>query len=202
MTEKTDRFDSDGARNGIKLLESAIETMEFSPPEGRQLFQERAAHALTTICDAIGANPPMPSHADAAHGEALRPAGMPTDVWRSVRVTACAKAAHEANRFYCEAIGDLSQVPWNQAPEWQTSSAINGVEGVLRGANAGASHLSWQLEKIAAGWKYGPVKDPVAKTHPCLVHFTELPPAQQAKDHLFVATVHAMAMALGLTVTP
>lgn len=34
-------------------------------------------------------------------------------------IEACAHAAHEANRAYCAAIGDLSQVAWECAPEWQ-----------------------------------------------------------------------------------
>jgi hypothetical protein len=55
-------LDSEKARQGIRMLESAIETMEFSPERGgRCLFQERASEALSVICDAIGANRPSPS---------------------------------------------------------------------------------------------------------------------------------------------
>jgi len=31
----------------------------------------------------------------------------------------CAEAAHEMNRIYCEAHGDISQPRWADAPEWQ-----------------------------------------------------------------------------------
>jgi hypothetical protein len=56
-----------------------------------------------------------------------------------------------------------------------------------------ASHESWMAEKVAAGWVYGPTKDPVAKTHPCIVAYSELPPEQRAKDHLFGAIVRSLA---------
>lgn len=109
----------------------------------------------------------------------------------------CAMAAHEANRTYCRALGDLTQVPWDDAPEWQQTSALCGVDGVFAGNGPGASHESWLAEKVATGWTFGPVKDAEKKEHPCMVPFTELPFDQQQKDHIFVQTVHTMAAALG-----
>lgn len=109
---------------------------------------------------------------------------------------ACARAAHEVNRAYCIALGDLSQPSWDTAPDWQRSSAINGVSGVLAGNGPEQSHESWLAEKAATGWKYGPVKDPEKKEHPCFVPYAELPPGQQHKDALFIAAVRAMAEAL------
>lgn len=114
----------------------------------------------------------------------------------NVSILACARAAHEANRAYCLALGDLSQPPWDDAPEWQRSSAVNGVRGVLAGNSPEQSHESWLAEKAATGWTYGPVKDAAAKTHPCFVPYAELPEAQQAKDAVYVAVVRAMAHAL------
>lgn len=49
------------------------------------------------------------------------------------------------------------------------------------------------FREIADGWEYGPVKDPEAKEHPCLVPFSDLPREQQAKDFLFRAVVRALA---------
>lgn len=104
-----------------------------------------------------------------------------------------ARVAHEVNRAYCAAIGDDSQPTWAEAPEWQRSSAIEGVR-FHTSADHGpeASHESWMRQKLAEGWKYGPVKDPEAKTHPCIVPFNELSDKQQAKDFLFRAVVHAL----------
>ncbi len=103
--------------------------------------------------------------------------------------------AHEVNRAYCEAMGDHSQPPWKDAPEWQRSSAVNGVKLHLGDPDAGpqASHEAWMAEKVATGWKYGPVKNPEAKEHPCMVPFDQLPREQQAKDYLFRGVVLTLA---------
>lgn len=105
-----------------------------------------------------------------------------------------AKVCHEANKALCEAQGDISQVPWVDAPMWQRESAINGVNFNLNNpdAPASASHDNWLEEKKKDGWKYGPVKDAEKKEHPCYVPYNELPVDQQAKDHLFKAIVTAL----------
>jgi len=112
------------------------------------------------------------------------------------KILACAKVAHEANRIYCEAIGDTSQVPFDQAPDWQKQSAIDGVRVALTGATPEKQHEAWCSNKRAAGWTYGEVKDAEAKTHPCLVPYTDLPAEQRAKDALYGAVVRAMHAAL------
>lgn len=100
-----------------------------------------------------------------------------------------AKICHEVNRAYCQAIGDMSQVPWDDAPQWQKDSAIMGVKLHINDHSAGpqASHESWMAQKISEGWKYGPVKNPEIKEHPCMVEFSKLPVEQQAKDYIFRA---------------
>lgn len=105
-----------------------------------------------------------------------------------------ARVCHEVNRAYCAALGDLSQPRWEDAPEWQRASALNGALLHMGDPHAGpeASHKAWMAEKLAAGWVWGEVKDPDAKTHPCLVPFSDLPREQQAKDFLFRAVVHAL----------
>jgi len=112
-------------------------------------------------------------------------------------VEAAARAAHEVNRAYCIALGDMSHLDWDNAPEWQKTSARNGVEGVLRGNDPERSHASWFREKILTGWKYGPVKDPEKKEHPCMVLYQELPDAQKKKDSIYVHVVALIAGALG-----
>jgi hypothetical protein len=102
-----------------------------------------------------------------------------------------ARAAHEANRAWCLLHNDTSQPAWEDAPEWQRASAINGVHGVAAGNTPRQSHEAWLAEKAASGWKYGPVKDPEKKEHPCFVPYDDLPTEQQAKDLIFVAVVNA-----------
>lgn len=109
-------------------------------------------------------------------------------------IWASAKAAHEANRKYCEAIGDYSQPDWEHAPGWQTDSAFAGVKFILANPDAGpdASHASWLQKKIEDGWKHGPVKDPEKKEHPCCVAYDYLPESQKAKDAIFGAVVRGV----------
>jgi hypothetical protein len=112
-------------------------------------------------------------------------------------IAACAQAAHEMNRIYCEANGDPSQPGWAGAEEWQRDFSIKGATQALAGDTPEKQHEQWSADKLAAGWKLGPVKDPGKKEHPCLVPYGELPPWQQRKDSLYIATVRAMASALG-----
>lgn len=108
-----------------------------------------------------------------------------------------ASVCHEANRSYCASIGDHSQPAWDDAPEWQQKSAKSGVEFHLNHLQAGdspapsASHDSWLAEKKADGWKYGLVKNPETKEHPCFVSYEDLPIEQRLKDYIFGAVVKA-----------
>lgn len=110
-------------------------------------------------------------------------------------VSLIAKVCHDANRSWCIANDDYSQPAWDDAPDWQIESAINGVYHALTYPDATSEdmHSNWMADKIADGWVYGPVKDPVAKTHPCMVPYAELPEFQRKKDALFLAIVRALA---------
>jgi hypothetical protein len=108
-----------------------------------------------------------------------------------------ARAAHEMNRLYCIGIGDRTQVPWDEAPEWQQESAKKGVRGALNGNTPQQSHESWLAEKKETGWVYGTVKDAEKKTHPCMVDYADLPPEQRRKDDIFIATVRTLATSFG-----
>ena len=106
-----------------------------------------------------------------------------------------ARICHEANRAFCTATGDPSQVPWEEAPEWQRESTFNSVRFHLDhpDAPASTSHDIWMQEKLDSGWRHGEVKDADAKTHPSLVPFEQLAPDEQAKDHLIRGIIHALA---------
>jgi len=103
-----------------------------------------------------------------------------------------AQVCHEANRAYCQTLGDNTQLPWSEAPQWQRDSALLGVELHLTGEHGPqASHDSWRGQKIRDGWIYGEVKDAEKKTHPCMVEFDLLPKEQQLKDYIFRSVVQA-----------
>ena len=103
-----------------------------------------------------------------------------------MNVEQIARVAHETNKAFCETIGDLTQKPWPEAEQWQRDSAIKGVEFLIANpqAPASATHDDWVRQKEADGWKFGEVKDPIAKTHPCMVPYEELPIEQRLKDYL------------------
>lgn len=105
--------------------------------------------------------------------------------------TQIAKTCHEAVRALCQAFGDNSVKPWEEAEQWQIDSTFQQIQFAIENPNTPVSstHDSWSAQKIADGWKYGPVKDGNLKEHPCLVPFEELPQFQQAKDYLFAAIV-------------
>lgn len=109
-----------------------------------------------------------------------------------------AMMCHEVNRVYCQSIGDDSQQSWDKAAGWQRDSAIRGVRFALDNPSAPASaqHDAWLSDKVADGWKWGPVKDADAKQHPCMVDYAALPVEQRIKDHLFKGVVRAFATAM------
>jgi hypothetical protein len=109
----------------------------------------------------------------------------------------CAKAAHEVNRGYCAALGDDSQPPWSDAPDWQKDSARNGVRAALNpDQTPEMSHQGWMAQKEAEGWVFGEVKDPEKKTHPCMVPYDQLPESQRAKDSIFINVVRQTKAAI------
>lgn len=100
-----------------------------------------------------------------------------------------AEACHEANRAYCHAVGDYSNLPWRMVPENIKNSVIDGVEFHLANPDASPdqSHANWLKFKQEDGWVYGPVKDAEKKQHPCMVPYGQLPVEQRAKDYIFSA---------------
>lgn len=110
------------------------------------------------------------------------------------KITFIAMACHEANRAYCMSLGDTSQPPWAQAPDWQKASAIAGVKMHLANPDATPeqSHEAWMAQKAAEGWKFGPIKDAKTKEHPCMVPYADLPQSQRSKDYIFKGVVHAL----------
>lgn len=143
-----------------------------------------------------GEKEPRKNMLDLLQGEIkARREASPGVVLSAVSKMRIAEQAHETNRAYCAALGDDSQQPWDDAPDWQRHSAYRGVEFHLEnpGAGASATHENWMAQKEAEGWTFGEVKDANKKQHPCMVPFDQLPTEQQAKDALFRHTVHALA---------
>ena len=113
-------------------------------------------------------------------------------------VDAAAKVCHEANRAWCELNKDFTQPHWEMAPDWQRSSARQGVMFHFTNPDSkpADSHNEWL--KAKEGWVYGDVKSSLDKTHPCIMPFEKLPKSQQMKDFIFHGIAHAMARAYGI----
>jgi len=106
-----------------------------------------------------------------------------------IKIKDLAKIVHEANRAYCEGLGDISQVPWLDTDPEIKASAVNGIE--YRIANPKATnaemHNNWLKEKEKSGWTYGEEKNAFRKTHPCIMPYAKLPKEQKVKDSLYSA---------------
>ncbi len=109
-------------------------------------------------------------------------------------ISQIARVCHETNRAYCQALGDNSQPTWEEAPQWQKDSAVNGAMFHINNPGAGPdhSHVEWMKQKIDEGWVYGPEKKPEIKQHPCIVPYDDLPVEQKAKDYIFRSLVHTL----------
>ena len=109
-------------------------------------------------------------------------------------ITDIAKVCHEINKAYCESIGDDSQPLWENAPQWQKGSAIQGVIFHINNPNANPSdsHNKWLEQKIKDGWKWGSIKDSDKKLHPCFLPYEMLPIEQKSKDFIFLQVVHSL----------
>jgi hypothetical protein len=59
-------------------------------------------------------------------------------------------------------------------------------------------HGRWMREKLEEGWTLGPAVDPVARTHPCLVGYDQLPEVEKEKDREQVRRIPALLHAAGL----
>lgn len=123
---------------------------------------------------------------------------MSTEAMIEANLDIIAAAAHMANRAYCIAHNDHSQATWEEAPDWQKDSVRNGVRAKLRDPSItpAESHLLWLGQKTREGWKYGSVKDPEKKLHPCFLPYEQLPPEHRFKDELFLTNVMSMAKVL------
>lgn len=112
-------------------------------------------------------------------------------------IVVAAAAAYEVDRLYSFYAGEAMMPNWDMAPSWAVDSAVKGVENVLNKLDTitpAESHECWLSHKKKEGWVYGPHKNEVLKTHPCMVPFDELSKEQRTKDILFIAVVRSVLL--------
>ena len=120
----------------------------------------------------------------------------PQEFTMSLTTEEIARVCHEANRAYCLINGDMSQQPYDDAPDWQKVSLIKGVQNIVDKPTTTPeeSHALWLETKRIDGWTYGEVKDPESKTHPCFLPYSELSEHDRRKDELFRGIVLALSV--------
>jgi hypothetical protein len=94
--------------------------------------------------------------------------------------------------------------PWVTMTKWQKETVIGLVRIVKRETAdtvpskvpdhilAEIAHQEWVARMCGKGWTWGEGKDPLNKTHPCLVEWSRLPVHDQAKtlQAVAIAKVH------------
>lgn len=98
---------------------------------------------------------------------------------------------YEAARLQAIAVGaPIVPEPYEaREPEFraQFEDVIARQCGPDRKTSPEELHDDWVRAYKAMGWKYGPVRDPGARTHPDMVPFDQLDPRERDKDAVFMA---------------
>ncbi len=112
--------------------------------------------------------------------------------------TKIAQVVHESVRALQKANGQPVSPAWGRAAKWMKEASIEAVRWRLANpnANTSAQHDRWMEEKIAAGWKYGRIKNAVKKTHPMMVAYRKLPEIERRKDALVNAVIDSLTKAM------
>lgn len=98
---------------------------------------------------------------------------------------------YEAARLQAIAVdAPVIPEPWFERDEKFRTQMIP-VVSMMCGPNRKTSpeelHDDWVRTYQVMGWKYGPIRDVTAKTHPDMVPYDELEPRERDKDAVFVA---------------
>lgn len=117
-------------------------------------------------------------------------------------VDACAVHAWETNRLFVWALtppeGNQAIPTWgNDGPDDEDRMRRMARAVLEEDLTAEDKHQQWVTHMLACGWTRGPGPDAENKKHPMLVPFAELPHTQAMKESLVVASINAMATALG-----
>jgi hypothetical protein len=103
-----------------------------------------------------------------------------------------AAACNSAVWFLQRSTGDqVAPTPrLEDAPPWAVESTYDSIRAVLAGVTMEQLWQHWAAAKRKAGWVHGDVKDPVAKTHPCLTAgYSQLPAREKYKDRVFLGII-------------
>ena len=74
---------------------------------------------------------------------------------------------------------------------------LDGVLFELTEKLAENVHEMWALGRINDGWRYGEKRDDAAKTHPCLVPYSQLPDSEKEYDRNTAISTLKLIVKLG-----
>jgi hypothetical protein len=102
-----------------------------------------------------------------------------------------AEFVYEAARLAAiAACAPIVPEPWSEREEPFRRQFVEVIErqmGPSRSESPEELHGSWTQAYIDMGWRYGPERDPIAKTHPDMVPYRRLGQLERDKDAVFVA---------------
>lgn len=119
-----------------------------------------------------------------------------------------AAMCHETNRLFCIAHNDNSHKHWEDCTAEEKAISINAIQELLltldfSGSNevlGEATWRAWAKQKLAQGWKYGPIKNTRTKEHPCLIaNYEALPEFEKVKDYLYISTIRTISTTYEVT---
>jgi len=59
------------------------------------------------------------------------------------------------------------------------------------------AHEIWAQQRLAEGWKYGPLRNDAVREHPCLVPYDDLPESEKEYDRKMAMETLKVILALG-----
>lgn len=109
--------------------------------------------------------------------------------------------ARDRNRSHADDISrQLGAVGYRLGPliDWGAPLVELSLEDIEKMSEL--EHERWMDERLAVGWRVGPVKDEIEKTHPDLVPWSELPEKVRDIDRSFVRARPAMLAKIGIEI--
>jgi hypothetical protein len=112
-----------------------------------------------------------------------------------VMVDTCARVAYDVYRVAF--VGDDPMPDFDELDPERRAHALHAARAAVSGTTPEAFHAEWTSELARDGWTAGPELSEVAKTHPNLVPYDELPDEQHLLDGLFFVAATATLRELG-----
>lgn len=87
--------------------------------------------------------------------------------------------------------------PYNPSPVNTDNIALTEEMKELVEMLAENAHDVWASQRLKDSWVYGPKRDDVKKTHPCLVAYEDLPESEKNYDRLISEQLIKVLLAKG-----